>query len=172
MADLKKIRNALYLHKSDWRLTSPPLIIIRSMQPLSSSEQTPAFSFMPKFDRYRRPVVLSFFLGVLLLGIFIHRDYGVSADERISRINAAVTAKYLLTLFAPAKAADTSLSRTPDLHTWKDRDYGVGFEMPVFFLEKALHLKDIRDIHYLHHLCIFLVFWLSLIFFYFLVKEL
>lgn len=135
------------------------------------SGKAPAF-FFSSLAAFKKPLVFSFFLGVLLLGIFIHRDYGISADERISRINAAVTAKYLLTRFAPARAAaDTSLRLTPDLHRWKDRDYGVAFELPVFLLEKALHLKDIKDIHSLHHFCIFLVFWASLVFFYLLVKE-
>jgi hypothetical protein len=150
---------------------APPKTPLMTLSP--SKSNTASFSFFSgKAGGYQRPVVLLFFSFVLLLGIFIHRDYGVSADERISRINAAVTAKYLLTRFAPAKAkADTSLLFTPNLHEWKDRDYGVAFELPVFLLEKALRLKDIRDIHFLHHLCIFLVFWLSLIFFYKLVKE-
>ena len=142
------------------------------MQPLSLYKHTPASTLLSKLEPYRKPVVFLFFFSVLLLGIFIHRDYGVSADERISRVNAAVTAKYLLTRFAPAKAAaDTSLKYIPELHTWKDRDYGIAFEIPVFLLEKVLRLKDLRDIHFLHHLCIFLMFWVSLLFFYLLVKE-
>ncbi|GAA4741643.1 glycosyltransferase family 39 protein [Flavisolibacter ginsenosidimutans] len=143
------------------------------MLPLSSlNTQSSRPSFFANANRYRKPLVFLFFLGVLLLGLFIYRDYGISADEGISRTNAVITAKYLVQRFVPAYAkSDSVLASVPNLHQWKDRDYGVAFELPAYLLEKALRLKDPRSIHFLHHLCIFLVFWVGLWFFYLLAKE-
>ncbi|HVF81149.1 MAG TPA: hypothetical protein VM884_04425, partial [Flavisolibacter sp.] len=131
-----------------------------------------ASSISNKLDTYKKPLLFFFFSVILLVGISIHRDYGVSADEGISRYNAIVTAKYVIGLFKPDFGkADSTYTHISSLYQWKDKDYGVAFELPVWTLEKLLRLEDVRDIHVLHHLCIFLVFWVSILFFYLLVKE-
>ena len=54
------------------------------------------------------------------------------------------------------------------LHSFRDKDYGVTFELPLVMLEKALGLETTRDIYMMRHLCTFLMFFISVIAFFFL----
>ncbi|MBC8084388.1 MAG: hypothetical protein H7Z21_14390, partial [Hymenobacter sp.] len=115
-------------------------------------------------DRWRRPVVWTFFAALLLLGLVVVRDYGVSFDEGQSHGNGMVSLKFLALTFTPdflarpEQAAAFAPYSTP-LDSYVDRDYGVAFELPVTVLERLLVLDDWRSVFWLRHLCTFLVCW-------------
>jgi hypothetical protein len=95
---------------------------------------------------------------VLAVGLVNHRDYGISWDEPISRTNGLVTLKHLARVIAPAWVEhDAVLAELPALEDYRDRDYGVAFELPVAMLERGLGLEDSREIFFLRHLLTFLV---------------
>ncbi|MHA4895127.1 hypothetical protein ACXZ1K_10260 [Pedobacter sp. PWIIR3] len=108
-----------------------------------------------------------FFISFLILGLLIFKDFGISSDEGTNRRNGAVTAKYLAKKIAPGYVAkNPTLTELPDLHDYIDKDYGVFVELPMVGLEVALKLKADRDIYYMRHLITFLIFFVSVFFFY------
>ena len=101
--------------------------------------------------------VTLFFATFLFVGLWVCEDYGISWDEPASRLNGLHSFNYV---FEGNNA----------LLTYEDRDYGVAFEMPLYIIEKALHLEDPRDIYLMRHLCTFLMFYAGVFFFYLLGK--
>jgi len=103
-------------------------------------------------------IVGAYFICYLILGTSIFGDYGFSWDEDISRSNGLTSFNYV---FHDDNA----------LLTYVDRDYGVAFELPLTILEKILHLSDSREIFLMRHLITFLLFYISVIFFYLLCRR-
>jgi len=102
-------------------------------------------------------IVILFFLVFLFIGIKIYTDYGVSWDEGTNRKNGLLSFNYIF------KGDDSLL-------TYKDRDYGIAFELLLIFIEKIFRLDDHRDIFLMRHLCTFLMFYTGVYFFYLLCK--
>ena len=107
----------------------------------------------------RRWLVPAFFAAVLLLGLLLFRDYGLSIDENQSRDNGMISLKLVAQKIAPAwVAADREFDRYyVPLAEYYDRDYGVAFETPLCLLERWLHLADGGDKFLFRHWCTFLV---------------
>lgn len=106
---------------------------------------------------YPKILIITFFSAALFLGVYIHTDYGISWDEPTSRKNGQYSFNYIF-------------NKDNALLNYKDRDYGVAVELPLIILEKIFKLKDSRDMYQMRHLFIFLLFYVSLIFFYFIGK--
>jgi hypothetical protein len=109
-----------------------------------------------------------FFLAFLLLGLFIYKDYGISADEMWSRIVGLKSLEYLSHLFGISSyLRGANPLNNPELvfSGFADRDYGVIFTLPV---EWVIHTFSIvgPDIYYMRHLMTFLTFWIACIAFY------
>jgi len=107
--------------------------------------------------RAGRGAVCVYFLALLLLGLFVVRDYGVPWDEPRQRVIGGVSARYVLQTLAPSRPLPASLPDSP-LATFGDRDYGVAFEAPAVAMELLLGLTDSRDIYLVRHLLTYLVF--------------
>jgi hypothetical protein len=115
--------------------------------------------------------VIAFFLIYLIIGISVYKDYGVSWDEPTHRQIAMVTVKYLASIFMPGyqPAEFTSL---PLLAEYSAKQYGVVFDLPMYFAEVLLGYKSaMPEIYYMRHLCTFLLFYISVIFFFLIVKN-
>jgi hypothetical protein len=97
-----------------------------------------------------------FFIVLLAVGLGVYRDYGISSDEPTSRINGAVTLKYVAERFAPSLLTRAA-SGLPPLNTYLDRDYGVAFEAPAVALEVMLAIRDKKNVFMFRHLLTFLV---------------
>lgn len=128
-------------------------------------------------DRYRRAIV-SLFFGLLLVGgLCIVRDYGSFGDESACRESGQISLFYLYQLvplaWRPARAADwlAALPRNFQLPYYRDRDYGVAFELPMTLLEKASGYSQMRDVLFLRHTCVFLVCFVGLLAFYWLATQ-
>lgn len=106
-----------------------------------------------------RPAVL-FFIAYFFIGIFIYDDYGVSFDEETSRVdNGHVNYNFILN------------HKKETIVNAKEKYHGPAFEILLVFVEKAFHLTDIRSIHLVRHLCTFLLFFVSVIFFFRIAKQ-
>lgn len=103
-------------------------------------------------------VVGLFFVVFLVAGLSIYKDYGISSDEKANHDKGIHNFNYVF------KADDALL-------TYKNRDYGVAFELPLIIVEKLFNLEDSRDIYLMRHLCTFLLFYASVYFFYLLCKN-
>lgn len=132
-----------------------------------------------RLNRLHDMAAVTFFIIVLGVGLWVYKDYGISWDEVRNNLNGAVSYNYVCTkLGLPVDSVAVSYQYVckkrglrddtliTDLHDYDDRDYGVFFELPLYALEKALAFDDLTDIFLMRHLCTFLLFWISVIFFY------
>lgn len=129
-----------------------------------------------------------FFLVIFFIGIFTFRDYGIADDERIERNHDLVTHYYLQSLLNGKKIADGD--PTWDIKTnpleklvekekierrfyiYEYRYYGVAIQMPLVLVEQAFNYNlDISLIYQVRHIYTFLIFFISLIYFYKLLKK-
>ena len=109
-------------------------------------------------------VVWAFFLGYLFIGYQIYDDYGVSMDEPIQRKHGMVSLEYVnRQLGEPFNIPNIY---NIDVQFYDHKDYGVIFQMFSYGLELMLNLKDSRDIFLLRHALVFLLFWISVVYFY------
>lgn len=100
---------------------------------------------MNKVKHYLPGLIL--LLLFLVAGSVILNDYGISYDEFIQQNIGEVNYKYVF-------------NNDRELDNFLDREYGVGFEVPLIILEKAFNLTDHSDIYAMRHLvthCLFLL---------------
>ena len=112
----------------------------------------------------RRVGQVCVFLCVLLLGLFLYKDYGIAYDEPINRRNGGISFNAVVNVVNKGLST-TFFKNDPqtqqfnvDLNQYQDRDYGVAFDLPVFFLERILGLNDSRSQYQFRHIITFLVF--------------
>ena len=104
-------------------------------------------------------LIRAFFGLLLLAGLLLFRDYGISVDEPTDHHNGAINAKYVAeNLFPALVPADADLQLIPALELNKNNDHGVLFELPVAVLGRLV--ADGQPGHYflLRHLLVFLTF--------------
>ena len=118
-----------------------------------------------QLDRHHRPIVFLYFTVLLLVGLLIAGDYGISFDEPVSRNNGGISLRYVIErLNLPIFQADPILaSQNTPLMQYHDRDYGVSFDLPAFFIERLFSLNDSRDQYLLRHFLTFLVFFTAVL---------
>ncbi|MEM0995164.1 MAG: glycosyltransferase family 39 protein, partial [Bacteroidota bacterium] len=108
-------------------------------------------------------IVPIFFLLLLLIGLWIVPDYGVSWDEDIQRKHGRVAWDYV------SEQLDLDWEKLePDI-TFREYQYnfhGTLFQMTCFWIQKQLGLEDYREITMVRHYALFLLFFISSIFFY------
>lgn len=109
-------------------------------------------------NRHKSLIVIGFFVLYFLLGLSIFRHYGISWDEQISRSNGLFSYQYIT-------------GQSSDLLRYKDKDYGVAFELPLVVIEEKLGIKTPQEVFYLRHFLTFLFFFVASIFFYKLASK-
>ncbi len=133
-------------------------------------------SLVAKDNRWWRWWVTTFLGGFLLLGLSIVRDYGMSYDADASRDIGMTSLHYVAEKLYPKFLTKPSQQRyfeqyqTP-LHWFKDRDYGVAYELPVTLAERLLQLPSARAANLFRHSCTFLVSWVGILALYGLGKR-
>jgi hypothetical protein len=109
--------------------------------------------------RWRRFVVSTFFGLLALLGVLLHRDYGIPWDEQLDRLNGIINAKYVALRLAPELAKrEENFAVIPDMSENQDADHGVFFQLPLVVLERVVRANDTRDIYFFRHLVVFFTF--------------
>ena len=88
------------------------------------------------------------FLVSLVISLFVFKDYGVTWDEQISHLVGETSYNYLV-------------KHDNSLYSFDDRFYGVGFELPLIVIEKALSLHDARSVSLMRHLVTHIFFLFS-----------
>ena len=101
-----------------------------------------------------------FFLVFFLIGIFIHKDYGISIDEAFHRMMGFYWLNYVLDFFPNSelkkevyniliniKVAHFSLEYLRP----NDFIYGVIFDIPAGLIETLLNINEPRKIYFLRH---------------------
>jgi hypothetical protein len=110
-----------------------------------------------------------FFAVLLLVGLRIYPDYGISFDEFWEWETGLITLKYLLERFAPhLLEQEPWLENIPPLETYIDSDHGITVALPLVVLKSLLGIKTWQGMFLFRHLANFLIFYLGVIFFYLL----
>ncbi|MFB0562429.1 MAG: hypothetical protein ACETWM_14585 [Candidatus Lokiarchaeia archaeon] len=121
---------------------------------------------MKLIENNKKVIVLLFFLGFLFIGLNIFNDYGVHWDEYHNQQFGERWYGYIRDFISKGfLPAPINNKYGPDLI------HGPAFELFLVFVEKELlNLTDSRDVILMRHLFTFLLFYLSVFFFYLLYK--
>jgi hypothetical protein len=108
--------------------------------------------------KYKKETILTLFFCLYLgIGLSVFSDYGMYWDDMTSRDNGAINFKYIAEKLFRYTPPD--LVGLPNLSDWKDKDYGVAFELPVYAIERLLRISTDRNIYVFRHLMVFLIFF-------------
>lgn len=126
--------------------------------------------------------IIFIFFSYFLIGLSIHKDYGINWDEQASRNYGFISGDYVLEKILPENMYDKIFNeitnnkfkekiaekKAPKLtdKNFTERAYGVTFELPAALLETILNINEKNDVYKFRHLLVFLVFFVSIIFFY------
>ncbi|MGK0365679.1 MAG: hypothetical protein ACI85O_002745, partial [Saprospiraceae bacterium] len=119
----------------------------------------------------KKPLVIFFFLSVLIGGCIILPDFGMTWDEKPQREHGAVSADYVNEYFGWGRPVERHWL---SLETYKSKHYGVLFQLTAYTIEEFLsenflyfkELKNERTEYLLRHYLGFIFFWFASIFFY------
>lgn len=103
-------------------------------------------------------IILAFFIGLLLLGYHIYKDYGNTYDEPMSRLTGKLYYDYLT-------------GKNDWLIGSRFSNYGPVFELLLYATEVNLHFEQLRAVYLLRHAMTFISFYIGVIFFFFLGKK-
>jgi len=115
--------------------------------------------------------ILLFFCFYLTTGILVVGDYSVTPDEPLHRTNGFISLKYISDFFGLNINLSDHFKKIPDLHNDWRKTYGVIFDLPLAFLEVVFNLDNKSDIFLLRHFFTFFTFFVSSVFFYFLIHD-
>ena len=123
--------------------------------------------------------VFLFFLIFFLIGIYIVNDYGISIDEDKTRAVGFISLEYILKNFLPEYTE--KLSKFFDQENYNNFGMmvtpvgvvtgGITFTLPMAIIELIFEIDDSREIFLIRHFSTFLLFFISVYFFYLLVKN-
>jgi hypothetical protein len=108
----------------------------------------------------RRRIAVIFFALLMAGGLVLARDYGIPWDEPIMREQLGMP-NYLYVQGKAPRPEGESVAAV----------YGPVYEMALIGMEKALKVKDDRQVYLLHHRVNFLVFCLAVLVFYRLLRR-
>lgn len=106
-----------------------------------------------------KSIIIGAFFGLLIvIGLLVYKDYGISWDESIQRSYGLDVYNYVF-------------NRNERLFKNKDRYYGPVVEFSQVFLEKTFSVSDIQYIYQLRRLFNFTLFVFGVFFFYLLLVK-
>ena len=111
-------------------------------------------------------LVILIFSLLLIVGITIFDDYGISWDEYSHRANGFVSLNFVREYFD-----FDAYPGFPKLENYFAAQYGVLFDLPISFLEKKLLTEDSKNQILLRHFFNFIIFFISNIFFYLILNK-
>ncbi len=112
-------------------------------------------NFITAINLYYKFIVFGFFALLLLTGFTIFNQYGLSWDEGMQwKNNGYVNYHYIVYGDKDALLASA------------DKYHGPAFELTLVAIEKVFKLTDTRSVYLMRHLVNFMVFFVSVIFFY------
>ncbi|OGX82022.1 hypothetical protein BEN47_05225 [Hymenobacter lapidarius] len=98
---------------------------------------------------------------MLLLGLLLTQDYGMSWDEPAEREAGYVSLQYVAQRLAPYAPENPYLTGWPVLRTYRDADHGVAFQLPMAVMEAIFSRHDLQRAYWLRHFLVFGTFILG-----------
>ena len=126
----------------------------------------------------KNSIIFLFFFIYFIVGLKIFKDFGIGIEEHFQRSSGFYWLSYLLefTNFEGLKAlVNQKISDlyklSPDLPPIEKANYyGIIFDLPMAFIESIFNIKSSANYFYLRHFSNFLIFFLSGIFFFKIIK--
>ena len=115
-------------------------------------------------------IIYLFFFLYFLIGLYITPDYSISPDETLHRENGFIHLKYIAKLFNQDLDLQKYFKSIPNLEDDWRKTYGVIFDLP-FTIYEVFYKNNNIDIFLLKHYGNFIIFFISSIYFYFLLFE-
>ena len=113
-------------------------------------------------------LILLIFVSYFFVGVIIFNDYGISWDEEQNRYMGFISLNYIREIFNLSKYE--GFEYTDQIFAESIKHYGVLFDLPMAFIEKAFNINDTKKYFLLSHFFNFFIFYISSIFFYFLLR--
>lgn len=92
-----------------------------------------------------RLISWAIFIAMVVVGLLIHRDYGISWDEPIQKDIGKEAYHYIH-------------GQPNEYLEMKDKVYGVVFELGIRYVQEWLHITTDKEIYHYRHFCYFLLF--------------
>jgi hypothetical protein len=132
------------------------------------------------YKKILKVIIILFFAFVLVLGIFIYDDYGVSSDEMLQRQHSLINYRYInKVLFQKDIPYISQLTEynsdnpLPELEDYQYKYYNMAMQIPLVAIEDAWDFSlTSQQILYIRHFYNFLVCFFALICFFFLCRAL
>ena len=120
---------------------------------------------MHKFIKNQFAIILFFFI-LFIIGFFAYDDYGIGIDEDNSRINGFISLKYIYEIFNINLLDQIDGVKLENISDYGEQGNGVIFDLPLAFLESFFKINDFRNQFLLRHFLSYIIFFISLIYFY------
>ena len=123
-------------------------------------------------------ILISVFSIYLLIGIFIYKDFGIGIEEHFQRKNGFYWLSYLLSFTNFNELTEISnlkyqeiiaTNQLPDINFFNF--YGILFDVPAALIEILFGINESKDYFEMRHLFSFIVYFISSIFFYKILKN-
>ena len=122
-----------------------------------------------------KSIVFLFFLSFFLLGLNIFKDYGISIDEDNLRMVGFLSLETVSNFFSFENFSIKLEEIIKDNSSAHPRDEvstsGIIFDLPMSLIEYLFDLKDSRSHFLLRHFFTFFIFYISVYFFYIIIKK-
>jgi len=121
--------------------------------------------------------IFFFFCFYFLVGINIYKDYGISIDEPFQRTSGYYWMISIIENFFPyyekLEVLKTELNHMEwgkEMKSGQYLQYGPFFDLFSVIFEKIFKFKNLSDIFFLKHLLNFIIFYISSIFIFYIIK--
>jgi len=127
---------------------------------------------MPHFKKKIEYYLIFLFFLLLLISLFIFKDYGISIDEESTRYHGLVSFNYILEILNKIFGFKVFTNPGyPALENYEFKEYGVIFELFAVVLEKIFFIDTHNNIFHFRHLLTNIFFIVGIIFFTKLIFE-
>ena len=121
--------------------------------------------------------IFIFFIVYFFIGLNIYKHYGITTDEPFQRTSGFYWYLWIINNFfsespnlADLKNIFSSMEWSREMIKGKFLEYGVIFDLFAVYLENILNTQNSQDVYHLKHFLNFSIFFISSIFFFYLIK--
>lgn len=125
----------------------------------------------------KKVILISFFLLIIILVLFLFKDFGVHIEEKFHRQNGLYWLNYIATTFDLENLSSITQSKLSNIYDYtlspvkKFNKYGVILDLPMAAIEILFKLENINNIYKIKHLLSFCIFLISSFYFYLILKK-
>ena len=125
--------------------------------------------------------IVAFFTVLFFVGVFTFKDYGITLDEQLQRQHLLVNYNEYVKIInkviqmdniKKAREYEMIFVGEYNINLYPYKYYGVGIQYPIIIIEHMTNFNmDISTSFYLKHFYIFLIYFISMIYFYLILNK-